>query len=131
LFRNGLARAQTLHFARWILLDNNTRVVFASNYDGGQEAYMDDFINKVGWGLNLIFSSGVGFPRTAWLVQGGARREQPFKRYLRRHQRPSQVWYKAYPGLTCTDLDRASQIREGLQRPRMSDAEALAWLRLL
>jgi hypothetical protein len=131
LFKNGLARAQTLHFARWILIDNNTRVVFASNYDGGQEAYMDDFINKVGWGLNLIFSSGVGFPRTAWLVQGGARREQPFKRYLRRHQRPSQVWYKAYPGLTCTDLDRASQIREGLQRPRMSDAEALAWLRLL
>jgi hypothetical protein len=131
LFRNGLARAQTLHFARWILLDNNTRVVFASNYDGGQEAYMDDFINKVGWGLNLIFSSGVGFPRTDWLVRGGARREQPFKRYLRRHQRPSQVWYKAYPGLTCTDLERASQIRAGLEQPRMSDAQSLAWLRLL
>jgi hypothetical protein len=131
LFKHSLARAHTLHFARWILLDNNTRIVFASNYDGGQEAYMDDFINKMGWGLNLVFSSGVGYPRTAWLVQGGARREQPFKLYLRRHQRPSQVWYKAYPGLTCTDLDRASQIREGLQRPRMSDAQALAWLRLL
>ncbi len=32
---------------------------------------MDDFINKVGWGLNLLFSNGVGWPRTRWLVHGG------------------------------------------------------------
>ena len=37
---------------------------------------MDDFINKVGWGLNLLFSNGVGWPRTRWLVHGGARIEQ-------------------------------------------------------
>ena len=67
---------------------------------------MDDFINKVGWGLNLVFSNGVGWPRTDWLIKGGARREQLFKYYQRRHQVPTQVWYKAYPGLTLVDLER-------------------------
>jgi hypothetical protein len=130
-YRGHLTRVQTIHFARWVLLDDKTRVLFASNYDGGHEAYMDDFINKAGWGLNLVFSNGVGWPRTDWLLKGGARHELPFKHYQRRHQQPSQVWYKAYPGLTLTDLERGGRIRAGLERKQMSDAQALAWLKLL
>jgi len=129
--RGYLARVQTIHFARWVFIDDKRRVVFASNYDGGHQAYMDDFINKVGWGLNLLFSNGLGWPRTRWLILGGARIEQSFKRYQRRHQIPTQVWYKAYPGLALVDLKRNQRIREGLERERMSDAQALAWLRLL
>ena len=60
------------------------RVLFASNYDGSHESYMDDFINKVAWGLNLIFSNGFGWPRTDWLIKGGARHELRFKYYQRR-----------------------------------------------
>ena len=129
--RGHLARVQTIHFARWVFLDNKSRVMFASSYDGGHEAYMDDFINKVAFGLNLTFSSGLGWPHTDWLLMRGARREQRFKYYQRRHQVPSQVWYKAYRGLTLTDLERNQRIREGLERAQMSDAQALAWLRLL
>lgn len=129
--RGHLARVQTIHFARWVFLDDKRRVVFASNYDGGHQAYMDDFINKVGWGLNLLFSNGIGWPRTRWLIQGGARIEQSFKRFQRRHQLPTQVWYKAYPGLALVDLQRNQRIREGLETTRMSDTQALAWLRLL
>jgi hypothetical protein len=132
LFTRGfLARVQTIHFARWVFMDGGARMLFTSNYDGGHEAYMDDFINKVAWGLNLVFSNGVGWPRTDWLLLRGARREQPFKYYQRRHQVPTQVWYKAYLGLTLIDLERNQQIRRGLERPRWSDSEALAWLRLL
>jgi hypothetical protein len=129
--RGHLGRVQTIHFARWVFIDNKSRVVFASNYDGGHEAYMDDFINKVAWGLNLVFSNGFGWPRTDWLIMRGARREQRFKYYQRRHQLPTQVWYKAYRGLTLTDLERNRRIREGLEHPQMTDAQALAWLRLL
>ena len=60
-----------------------------------------------------------------------ARRELPFKLYQRRHQPPTQVWYKAYPGLTLIDLTRNARIRQGLEQSRLSDGEALAWLRLL
>jgi len=129
--RGHLARVQTIHFARWVFLDGKRRVLFASSYDGSHESYMDDFINKAGWGLNLIFSNGFGWPRTDWLVKGGARHELRFKHYQRRHQLPTQVWYKAYPGLTLTDLNRDQRIREGFDMYSMSDEQALAWLRLL
>jgi hypothetical protein len=128
--RGHLARVQTIHFARWVFLDNKQRVMFASNYDGGHEAYMDDFINKVAWGLNLVFSNGVGWPRTDWILRRGARIEQRFKYFQRRHQLPTQVWYKAYPGLALVDIARNQTIRAGLTGT-MTDAEALAWLRLL
>ncbi len=129
--RGFLARVQTIHFAFWAFLDDKRRVVFTSNYDGGHEAYMDDFINKVAWGLNLSFSHGVGWPRTRWLVTRGARIEHEFKNFQRRHQLPTEVWYKAYPGLALVDLQRNQRIREGLERAAVSNAEADAWVQLL
>jgi hypothetical protein len=132
VFTHGyLARVQTIHFARWVFLDGKTRVMFTSNYDGGHQAYMDDFINKVAWGLNVVFSNGIGWPRTDWLIMRGARREMQFKYYQRRHQLPTQVWYKAYPGLTLINMTRNARIRQGLEHARMSDREAAAWLGLL
>jgi hypothetical protein len=129
--RGYLARVQTIHFARWVFLDDKRRVLFASNYDGGHQAYMDDFINKVAWGLNIVFSNGIGWPYTDWLIRRGARREHCFKYFQRRHQLPTQVWYKAYPGLTLIELERNARIREGLERGRLSDTQASAWLELL
>ena len=129
--RGYLARVRTIHFARWVFIDGRSRMVFASSYDGGHEAYMDDFINKVAWGLNLVFSNGVGWPSTDWLLLRGARREHLFKYFQRRHQIPTQVWYKAYPGLTLLDLDRNQRIRQGLQDTGLSDAAVLNWLSLL
>lgn len=129
--RGHLGRIQTIHFARWVFLDDKRRVLFLSNYDGSHQAYMDDFINKVGWGLNIVFSNGFGYPRTNWLIKDGAKNELRFKDTNRRHQIPTQVWYKAYPGLTAFDLARNTRIREGLQRERMSDHDIRAWLREL
>lgn len=132
IFRRGyLTRVQTIHFARWVLLDDDRRLLFASNYDGSLESYMDDFINKVAWGINVVFGNGLGFPRVAWLFGGGARFEGKYKRYLRRHQLPTAVWYKAYPGLSVADLNRNSMIRQGIDRPPQGEAATIAWLSLL
>jgi hypothetical protein len=128
--RGRLARVNTIHFARWVFTDNKRRLFFGSNYDGSLDTYMDDFINKVAFGVNLVFGNGLGFPRTKFLICGGAKDELPYKRYLRRHQLPTQVWYKAYPGLTTTDLARNTLIREGLDG-RMTDDRARRWLALI
>ncbi len=109
----NLGRVRTIHFARFVFLDGRQRMLFISNYDGTLEAYMDDFVNKVGWGLNVMFSNGLGYPRTDWVLQGGAKQEQKFKYYVRRHQMPTAVWYKAYPGLTVFDLARNSAASRG------------------
>jgi hypothetical protein len=129
--RGRLARVRTIHFARWVWLDNRERVIFMSNYDGSLEAYMDDFINKVGFGLNVVFSNGIGYPTANWLVLDGCKDERKFKEYLRRHQLPTEVWYKAYPGLTAVDLERNLRIREGIDSNPMSEGEAREWIGLL
>jgi hypothetical protein len=129
--RGRLARVRTIHFARWVFLDAKTRVIFLSNYDGSLESYMDDFINKVGFGLNLSFSHGIGFPRTRWLAFEGSSDERKFKEYLRRHQMPTQVWYKAYPGLTAVDLERHTRVRRGLDAASLGGHQAEAWAELL
>jgi hypothetical protein len=128
--RGRLARVNTIHFARWVFTDDKRRLFFASNYDGSLDSYMDDFINKVAFGVNLVFGNGLGFPRTKFLLFGGIKNELPYKRYLRRHQLPTQVWYKAYPGLTAADLTRNTMIREGLEG-RMTDDQARQWLALI
>jgi hypothetical protein len=129
--RGRLGRIRTIHFARWVFLDDKKRMVFFSNYDGTVESYMDDFINKTGFGLNAVFGNGIGYPRVDWLVTGGCGDEQKYKNFLRRHTLPSQVWYKAYPGLTAIDLERNTRIRDGLEARSMSEDEARTWAALL
>lgn len=128
LYTTGrLGRVNTIHFASWTFLDDKRRLLFASNYDGSREAYNDDFINKVAFGLNLPFSNGLGYPQTNWLVLDGARHEQDFKRYLFHHQIPTQVWYKAMPGLTTYDFARNTRIRQGLTA-RLTGSALRAWI---
>jgi hypothetical protein len=129
--RGRLARVSTIHFARWVFLDNKKRLLFASNYDGSLESYMDDFINKVGFGLNVVFGNGIGYPRTRWLLLDGAKNEQKFKYVLRRHELATEVWYNAHPGLTALDRHRNTLIREGLEKSSLSNAEAQQWLQLI
>ena len=129
--RGRLGRIRSIHFARWVLLDGMERGVFFSNYDGTVESYMDDFINKAGFGLNAIFCNAIGYPRTNWLVRDGCSDEQKYKNFLRRHTLPAQVWYKAYPGLTAIDLERNRRIREGLESSWMSERETREWVALL
>jgi hypothetical protein len=129
--RGRLGRIRTIHFARWVFLDDKKRMVFFSNYDGTVESYMDDFINKTSFGLNAVFSAGIGYPRTNWLVLDGCQAEQKYKDFLRRHTLPSQVWYKAYLGLTAIDLERNTRIRQGLESHSMSELEAREWAALV
>jgi hypothetical protein len=129
--RGRLARIRTIHFARWVFLDDKKRMVFFSDYDGSLESYMDDFINKVGFGLNVVFSNGIGYPRTNFLIFDGCADELKYKEFLRRHTIPTQVWYKAYPGLTAVDLERNIRIRRGVESSSLSDQEARDWVALL
>jgi len=43
----ALDKMGTLHDLRFVLFDNDTRVIFASTYDGGFEQYIKDFATLV------------------------------------------------------------------------------------
>jgi hypothetical protein len=128
--RGNLAGVKTIHFARWVVLNDKRRVIFASNYDGSLESYMDDFIDKIWWGLNVAFSNGYGFPRTRWLFLDGSKDELAFKDYLRLHQVPTRVWYSAYGRLTTANIASNERIRSGLRGDAGPD-QARRWLQAL
>jgi hypothetical protein len=129
--RGRLARVTTIHFARWVFLDDKKRLFFASSYDGSLDSYMDDFIDKVAFGLNVVFSNGIGYPTSKWLVLDGAKDEQKFKYFIRRHELPTEVWYNGHPGLTALNLQRNTLIRQGLENPAMSESQLQQWVQLL
>jgi hypothetical protein len=128
--RGNLAGVHTIHFARWAFLDDDRRVLFASNYDGSRESYMDDFIDLVAWGLNAVFSNGVGYPRTSWLVLGGAKDEQVFKNWENSRLVPTAVWYSAYETLSTQNISDNAELRKGLVG-EMTESQAAKWLALL
>jgi hypothetical protein len=126
----NLAGVKTIHFARWVSIDGRRRVIFASSYDGSVEMYNDDFIDKLWWGLNVTSGSGQGYPRTRFLLWGGAQDELAFKNVIRAHQVLTQVWYSAYPCLTALNIEQNARIRAGLSGT-MDAAAAARWLLLL
>jgi hypothetical protein len=131
IFNHGnLAGVKTIHSARWVALNDWRRVIFASNYDGSRENYMDDFVDKIAWGLNVSFGSGYGFPNTRWLFFGGANDEQAFKDFLRRHLVATRVWHSAYPRLTNANIENNARIRAGLSGDARPD-EARRWVQAL
>ena len=58
----------------------------------------------------------------------GARHDRDFKGFLRHHQIVTDVWYKAYPGLTTYDLARNARIRAGLEQGPLTGAALTRWL---
>ncbi len=130
--RGRLARVRTIHFARWVFIDDRQRIVFLSNYDGSLESYMDDFINKVGFGLNLVVQQRHRLParalagsRTAPTTSASSRSTCAATRSRRRSgTRP-------IPGLTAVDLERNLRIRQGLETTALAEPAAREWVALL
>jgi hypothetical protein len=117
LFVNGkLMGIPTIHFARWVMIDDQKRMLFFSNFDGSWQQYLGDFIDKSGWGLTGIWSNTMKFPRTKFLFTGGAYDEEHFLAWSRYFQIPTAVWYCAYPHLSIKNVINNSYIRNELFR---------------
>ncbi|HYV93288.1 MAG TPA: hypothetical protein VE978_16050 [Chitinophagales bacterium] len=129
LFNRGtLGGIPSIHFARWVMIDSDKRLLFFSNFDGSWENYLGDFVDKASVGLTGVWSNSKNFPKTENLVSKGATDEQHFKEWARQHQIPTQVWYTAYKGLSVENINNNSLIRRGLFR-KMSEAKAQQWLK--
>jgi hypothetical protein len=111
-----LAGIESIHFARWVLLDDG-RLVFLSNYDGSFEAYLGEFIERASRALTMIWSNTRDFPTTFAWIFGGASDEAGFKRWTRAHQLPTPLWYSAYPGLSVGEVLANARLRELLTGP--------------
>jgi hypothetical protein len=118
----------TIHFAKWLLVDEGTRLLFLTNYDSSWESYLGDFVDRAPVGLNLAWTCTDHYPTTFLLVLLGATDEERFKAWSRAHQRATQVFYTAYPELSIAALNNNTWIRCGLhQAPGAIDLRS--WFR--
>ncbi len=112
---NGkLGSIPTIHFAHWVMLNRGRRLLFVSNFDGSWDSYLDDFTLKAASGLTLAWAHGVGFPKSIFMLLGGAARGPEFIDWARRSMVPNLVWYKAYPKLSIRNINRNSALRQAI-----------------
>jgi hypothetical protein len=98
---DGAKKVGTLHDMRFVFIDNDTRLLFATKFDGDWDAYIDDFVTKIPDYLDLMDSSWEGWP--------GIRSPQA-KDYLVKHQITAEGWFVAHPDLTVADIDRLQRV---------------------
>jgi hypothetical protein len=96
----SLSGISTIHFVKWLVIDNGRRLVMLSDYDGSWESYIDEFAEMILSGLDAIWETSHGFP------PDGARDLPAFKRFLRMHQVASEVFFSAYPETTVLKIAR-------------------------
>ncbi len=114
--RGNLGGISSIHFARWVLIDDGKRLLFFSNYDGSWESYLGDFIDKAAVGLTSVWSNTSEFPKSLFLLFKGATDEERFKSWTRAHQISTQLWYSAYPDLTVRNILNNRAICAGLRQ---------------
>jgi hypothetical protein len=125
-----LGTIPSIHFAKWLLLESDQRLLFLSNYDKSWESYLGDFVDKAPEGLNLAWSCTQEYPRTVGLAFEGAKDEETFKAWGRAYQVPTQVFYSAYTDLTIETINNNTWIRYRLHEA--ADAGDLeSWFRRL
>jgi hypothetical protein len=108
LFGGNLAGADavgTVHDMRFVFLDNDTRMLFATAYDGDWDAYIDDFATKIPDFLDIIDSAWEGWPGI---------RSPEAKDYLAKYQVTAEGWYVAND-LTVEETRRLTRIGQAVE----------------
>ena len=91
----------TVHDMRFVFLDNDTKVLFCTAYDGDWDPYIEDFASKIPDYMDLLFSNLEGWPG----IQSPS-----VKDWIVQHQIPAAAWYVASPNVTVADTRRLERI---------------------
>src|SRR5712671_534070 len=102
----SLDRMGTLHDLRFVLFDNDTRVLFASTYDGGFEQYIKDFATLVPDLIDKEFQECEGYP--------GVRSPRIWD-YIAQYQREAIVFYSAYPNVTVRQVWKGQRVLKAFE----------------
>jgi hypothetical protein len=97
----GADKVGTLHDMRFVFLDNDTRLLFATAYDGDWDTYIDDFVTKIPDAMDLIFCNLDGWPGI---------KSPKAKDFIAGFQIPADTWYVASPNLTVAETKRLEKI---------------------
>jgi hypothetical protein len=102
---NGADKVGTVHDMRFVFLENDTKLLFATAYDGAWDAYIDDFVAKIPDYLDIISSAFEGWPGI---------RSPRAKDYFLKCQVTAEGWYVAND-LTVVETRRLKRISTAVE----------------
>jgi len=91
----------TVHDMRFVILDNDTKLLFCTAYDLDWDPYIEDFATKIPDILDLQFGDVEGWPGV---------RSPKVKDFIASHQITADFWYVANPNLTVVETRRLERI---------------------
>lgn len=103
----------TVHDMRFVFLDNDTKLLFCTAYDGDWDVYIEDFATKIPDILDLQFGDTEGWPGV---------RSPKVKDHIASHQITADFWYVANPNLTVVETRRLA-VSGLLGRHRPADSK--------
>ena len=102
---DGAQRVSTLHDMRFVFFDDNTRILFATAYDGDWDAYINDFATKIPELMDLLFQNVEGWPGI----------DSPtVKDFIADHQITASGWFVANPQVTVVDTRRLQRTEDAV-----------------
>lgn len=99
----ALNKLKTVHFARFVFLENNAKLAVITTYDGSFDDYINEFIDEIGDVFNALLAHMTDAPPLP--VQ---QHRQAFLDYVRKNDlRAIEPFYSAYPQATVLDIHAA------------------------
>ena len=98
-------RIATVHDLRFVIFDNDTRVIFASTFDGTWESYIDDFGTIIPDEIDLLFHECAGYPGI---------HSPNIKDWIVSQQVSAIAFYSAYPDASVRDVWKALKAKKAL-----------------
>jgi hypothetical protein len=93
----GASQVGTLHNMRFVFLDNDTKLLFATAYDGEWDPYIDDFATQIPEMMDYIFGNIEGWPSI---------HSPTVKDFIAQYQIPASAWFVAHPALSVAETTR-------------------------
>jgi hypothetical protein len=94
-------RVGTLHDMRSIIIDNDTRLLFATTFDGDWDTYISDFSTQIPDQLDALFGECVDYPGI---------RSPGITDYILKYQVTADDWYSAYPNTTVKEVKKGQRV---------------------
>ena len=96
-------RIATVHDLRFVIFDNDTRVIFASTFDGDWESYINDFATILPDEIDLLFHECAGYPGIP---------SPDIKDWIVKQQVTALAFYSAYPEASVRDVWKALKTKK-------------------
>ena len=97
----------TVHDMRFVFVDNDTKLLFATAYDGDFDPYIEDFASKIPNAMDLWLCNCEGYP--------GMRNPKAAADWIANHQIAAEAWYVNSPNLTAAETRKLESVGKAVE----------------